>query len=428
MAVHDEYLDDGVSGTLPLATRPAGQRLLKDALDGKFKQVLVYKIDRLGRDPRDILNTAHQLDRLGVAVKSLTEEFDMSSPSGRFMFNVFAASAGFARDTQIERSIVGTNYWAREGVWLGGIVPYGYRVEGKKKNARLVVSEARSPDLTRSEADAIRLVYRLLAEDGWSCIRTAEHLNALGIPPSYSKDSRQVVKSGPDGKRKVSTAGIWRPGRIRNLVVNTVYKGQHLYGRRSKKVRELIAMEVPSIVDSDTWDKAQATLRRNMIFSQRNAKRQHLLRGLAKCGACGLNYHGVAFTRPSGARYAYYVCGGMTPFRGRLQGRCPSKAISGEALEQAIWTDILGSLNDPGPVLAQLTEALNRGKQHGKEVGDEQGPLIEILSNKQTERGKILDLYRRGIIDDTDLETQLQKIGQETADLRARLDNLEGAR
>ena len=59
--------------------------------------VAVYKIDRLGRDPRDILNTAYQLDQMGVAVKSLTEEFDMSSPSGRFMFNIFAASAGFAR-------------------------------------------------------------------------------------------------------------------------------------------------------------------------------------------------------------------------------------------------------------------------------------------------------------------------------------------
>jgi site-specific DNA recombinase len=50
----------------------------------------------------------------------------MSTPSGKFMFNIFAAAAGFARDSQIERSIEGTNYWAKEGVWLGGIVPYGY--------------------------------------------------------------------------------------------------------------------------------------------------------------------------------------------------------------------------------------------------------------------------------------------------------------
>jgi hypothetical protein len=97
------YLDDGVSGTIALAERPVGKRLLDDAAHGKFELVLVYKIDRLGRDPRDILNATHRLDQLGVAVKSLTEEFDLSTPSGKFMFNVFAAAAGFARDSQLER-------------------------------------------------------------------------------------------------------------------------------------------------------------------------------------------------------------------------------------------------------------------------------------------------------------------------------------
>jgi len=53
------YLDDGVSGTIALADRPAGKRLLDDATHEKFGLVVVYKIDRLGRDPRDILNTAH---------------------------------------------------------------------------------------------------------------------------------------------------------------------------------------------------------------------------------------------------------------------------------------------------------------------------------------------------------------------------------
>src|SRR5262249_24329935 len=231
MEVYDLYLDDGVSGTIPFVQRPAGKRLLHDAINGNFSLILVYKIDRLGRDPRDILNSAHQLDSIGVAVKSLTEEFDMSTPSGKFMFNIFAAAAGFARDTQIERSIEGTNHWAREGIWLGGIVPYGFYVAGQKKQARLVVSEALLPDLTLSEADIVRLIYGMLAEEGLSCVKIAEHLNALGIPPAYTKDHRQIARKGPNGKRKEHTAGVWRPSRIRNLVVNPVYKGEHLYGR-----------------------------------------------------------------------------------------------------------------------------------------------------------------------------------------------------
>src|SRR5262249_23420636 len=170
MEVYDLYLDDGISGTIPFAEHPAGKRLLQDATDGKFSLILVYKIDRLGRDPRDILNSAHQLDHIGVAVKSLTEEFHMSPPSRKFTFTIFAALAGVARDTEIERSIDGTKHWAREGIWLGGIVPYGYYVSGQKKQARLVVSEIPLPGLTLSEADVVRLIYRLLAEEGWSCV------------------------------------------------------------------------------------------------------------------------------------------------------------------------------------------------------------------------------------------------------------------
>ena len=85
LEIHGFYLDDGISGTIAFAKRPAGKRLMEDATAVKFALILVYKIDRLGRDPRDILNSAHQFDQLGVAVKSLTEEFDMSTPSGKFM-------------------------------------------------------------------------------------------------------------------------------------------------------------------------------------------------------------------------------------------------------------------------------------------------------------------------------------------------------
>jgi site-specific DNA recombinase len=386
---------------------------------------LVYKIDRLGRDPRDILNSAHQFDHIGVAVKSLTEEFDMSTPSGKFMFNIFAAAAGFARDSQIERSIEGTNYWAKEGVWLGGIVPYGYYVAGQKKQVRLVVSEVPLPGLTLSEADVVRLIYRLLAADGWSCVRIAEHLNALGVAPAYTKDHRQIARKRPEGKRKEHTAGIWRPGRIRNLVVNPVYKGEHLYGRRSQKPREVITRVVPAIVDTATWEEAQATLHSNRIEATRNAKRRYLLRGLVKCGVCGLNYSGTATSRPNGKQDAYYACNGKNPSRGRIQGRCSSKVIRGQELEEAIWRDILAFLHDPGPILSQLTTHLNSRQAQARNLEQERMAQSRALSHKEEEKERILDLYRRGRITIADLERQLEKIAQEEAELKARLASLE---
>src|SRR5829696_3698634 len=52
----DQYPDDGVSGTIPLDQRTEGARLLADARAGRFDIVLIYRLDRLGRDPRGILN------------------------------------------------------------------------------------------------------------------------------------------------------------------------------------------------------------------------------------------------------------------------------------------------------------------------------------------------------------------------------------
>ncbi len=153
-----------------------------------------------------------------------------------------------------------------------------------------MVAETLIPGLSLSEADVVRMLYRLLAEESWTCPRIADHLNALGIPPVYTRDNRQLLKESPQGKRKAHTAGIWSPARVRNLVMNTVYKGEHYYGKRGKKSRDLIQRAVPAIVPVEIWEQAQHILHSNMIMSARNGKRQYLLRGYITCGLCGLTY------------------------------------------------------------------------------------------------------------------------------------------
>ena len=141
----------------------------------------------------------------------MTEPFDTGDPNGRFLLTVLAGVADLERETILERMWHGANRAAKEGKWLGGIVPYGYLVD---EEGYLAVNEAPLPGMEMSEADIVRLIYRLVGEQGMSTIKVADYLNALGVPTSYSKDNRQVKK----GKRKVNTAGIWRPGRIGSIV------------------------------------------------------------------------------------------------------------------------------------------------------------------------------------------------------------------
>ena len=70
------YVDDGVSGTIPLADRPDGRRLLADAAAHRFEELWLYKVDRLGRDAVDLLVVRRRLDALGIALVSVVEDLE----------------------------------------------------------------------------------------------------------------------------------------------------------------------------------------------------------------------------------------------------------------------------------------------------------------------------------------------------------------
>src|ERR1700686_2277066 len=115
LRVERVYADDGISGTIPLEKRPEGRRILDGAQRGEFNQLLIYKLDRLGRDTRLILNAVAELEKLGVRVRSMTEEFDTSSATGRLMLTMLSGFAAHERDMIRERSMAGTDRLARAG-------------------------------------------------------------------------------------------------------------------------------------------------------------------------------------------------------------------------------------------------------------------------------------------------------------------------
>ena len=113
----ERYLDDGVSGTIPLAERPAGGCLMRDAAAGRFGELHVYKFDRLGRDAVDLLVVRRRFIELGIRVISVVEgEPDLLG------YDVQAVVADHARRDFLRRSADGMNRAAREGRYTGGIV------------------------------------------------------------------------------------------------------------------------------------------------------------------------------------------------------------------------------------------------------------------------------------------------------------------
>lgn len=90
-----EYVDEGVSGSRE--RRPQLDRLMADAHRRKFDLIAVWKIDRFGRSLKHLVNALADLDSLGAALVSLRDNIDLSTPSGRLMFQIIGAMAEFER-------------------------------------------------------------------------------------------------------------------------------------------------------------------------------------------------------------------------------------------------------------------------------------------------------------------------------------------
>ncbi len=126
--ISEEYIDQGVSGCKE--SRPALNRLMSDACRRRFDAVLVWKIDRFGRSLKHLVNALAELAALGVAFISLRDNLDLSTPSGRLMFQIIGAMAEFERALIQERVRAGLRNAKAKGRKLGRprVVVDAYRI------------------------------------------------------------------------------------------------------------------------------------------------------------------------------------------------------------------------------------------------------------------------------------------------------------
>lgn len=113
------YSDDGVSGSVAAARRPAMAKLLEHVREDEDDVVVVYAIDRLGRDTVDVLTTVEALKKKGVSVISIREGFDLSTDAGKLMLTMLAAVAELERSNMKARQLAGLERVRAEGKHLG---------------------------------------------------------------------------------------------------------------------------------------------------------------------------------------------------------------------------------------------------------------------------------------------------------------------
>lgn len=117
LQIIEEFSDFGFSGAKD--RRPALDQMLKAARQRKFDCVLVWRLDRLGRNTKHLLTVLDELESLQIPLVSLQEGFDLSTPIGRVVATVLAALSAFEREIIKERVVAGIQNAKAKGKRLG---------------------------------------------------------------------------------------------------------------------------------------------------------------------------------------------------------------------------------------------------------------------------------------------------------------------
>ena len=93
--------------------------------------VVVYKVDRLTRALSDFAKLVDVFDRRGVSFVSITQQFNTTTSMGRLTLNMLLSFAQFEREVTGERIRDKIAASRKRGMWMGGVVPLGYRVQDR---------------------------------------------------------------------------------------------------------------------------------------------------------------------------------------------------------------------------------------------------------------------------------------------------------
>jgi site-specific DNA recombinase len=411
-----EYCDDGHSGAR--LDRP-GLDALRDAAEaGLFEVVWCLSPDRLARSYAYQVLILDELARFGVRV-AFTDApgLDQDDPQARLLTQVQGVIAEYERAKIGERYRRGKLFRARAGEVISWKAPYGYRriPRGPDGPAHLEIFEPEAVIARRIFADR---------GAGTTIRQICRQLNADAVPT-------------PTGSR-----AVWGPSTVTRLLRNEAYIGRVYFnrteavpdrrpGHHSRQVprprAEWIAISCPSIVADDTFEAAGKVSTDNAKWSPRRAEPgAWLLRGLVRCGPCGVGTSCHKMRGRNGTWHRYYYCHNHDPLRaGGQDRRCPERNIRADALDEFVFGQVRAALLDPGLLLAgEQAIAVHAPVPDDQLLAAELARLARKLEAARGEHSRLIDLYQAGLVDMPELQRRATTITARQRELehkRARL-------
>lgn len=332
------FEDAGFSGSN--MDRPGIKALLGEVRAGNIDMIVVYKLDRISRSLKEFYDFWETLQHHNVNFASATQQIDTATPHGMLFLNMLLSFAEFEREQTRERTIAKLTERAKHGKWNGGWVPLGYLYD--KATQKL----APNPDETALVEDIFNQAVRLKNPTA-----VAHYINKLG----GRTRKRTLVRR--DGSTRTVGDKRFIGYRVFSLLSNPLYKGIIEHDGREYPA------EHPGIVSEGIWKAANDAISRKT--GQRKVygrdKHVHLLKGLLKCGHCGLSLT----PKPAGKKdaegkpYLYYTCNNVSKEGDAAD--CQVRNIPVRAFEDLI-IQYIGKIGEHPEMIERTIQAANETK------------------------------------------------------------------
>ncbi|MFF0220923.1 recombinase family protein [Streptomyces sp. NPDC004629] len=348
--------DVDVSGAMHPFKRPGLGPWFNERAD-EWDVLAVWKLDRLSRKAGHFAEVFEWCRKHGKVIVSVTEGIDMSTPMGKMFAQIIAAFAEGELDTIRARALSGSMARKAKGVWIGGVLPFGYRFERQEDGGKKLIQDAEYAALLRDIVEKLK--------GDWSAYKIAVDLNKRNVPTwrDYLR-----IERGDESK------GVaWTANAIRAIVANPTvggiytYKGETVADEDGEPVR----ITDEPLMEYGEWASLVADLTANRPVARATPSRS-MLGGVAVCDLCSAKMSSSKKTKENGRVFYYYACNNINT------GTCPSPArIRREDLDMAVGQFVRVTLG-PLPVMERVNNSISQAKS---ELAEAEATLDRLESD-----------------------------------------------
>lgn len=379
LTIVKEYIDRAMTGRND--NREQFQEMLRDTAKKQFDTIILWKIDRFGRNREEIAFNKYRCKKNGVKIVRVAEAIP-DSPEGVILDSVLEGMAEYY-SLQLSQNILrGQRASAEKCQSTGGNRPLGYKTDPVTK--QFIIDPETAP--------TVRLVFELYAQ-GQTVTEIVKELNQRGLR-------------------------TLRGGKFTNNSLYTILRNEKYIG--VYKYKDLVRVEggIPAIVDTETFYKVQEMLKVNKRAPSHSWTHvEYILTDKLFCGHCGSKMIGETGTG-KGKKYNYYTC-----YKKKKERACDKRAVRQDWIESLVLNNVVAILKNE-ELLHTIADGVFKYYQEQNSQNDFTDALKHDLEEVEKATANIIKAIEAGIFNEA-TKKRMDELDAQREEIKAELASIE---